>query len=78
VSQLTEAVSRYTTWRTVSTYADSTGIGLSRGQADPNNFGYTLAATVSVPLSDAVRQLEYGQLIITRRRIHVWWPAPAD
>ncbi|HXB98069.1 MAG TPA: carbohydrate-binding domain-containing protein, partial [bacterium] len=35
-----------TAWETVSTYADSTGIGLSRGQADSNNFGYTLAATV--------------------------------
>jgi alpha-L-fucosidase 2 len=34
------------TWRTVSTYADSTGVGLSRGQSDPNNFGYTLGATV--------------------------------
>ncbi|BDI32038.1 hypothetical protein CCAX7_40890 [Capsulimonas corticalis] len=34
------------TWRTVTTYADATGIGLSRGQADPNNFGYTLAASV--------------------------------
>ena len=34
------------TWRTVSTYADATGAGLSRGQADPNGFGYTLAATV--------------------------------
>jgi hypothetical protein len=34
------------TWRTASTYADATGVGLSRGQADPNNFGYTLAATV--------------------------------
>ncbi|GAA2115385.1 glycosyl hydrolase family 95 catalytic domain-containing protein [Actinomadura alba] len=34
------------TWRTVSTYADSSGAGLSRGQADANGFGYTLAATV--------------------------------
>src|SRR3981189_1973270 len=33
------------TWPTVSTYADSTGVGLSRGQSDPNNFGYTLGAT---------------------------------
>jgi hypothetical protein len=33
-------------WQTVSTYANSTGIGLSRGQVDPNNFGYTLAPTV--------------------------------
>jgi alpha-L-fucosidase 2 len=47
VSQLNGgAVPNITTWRTVSTYADSTGIGLSRGQVDPNNFGYTLAATV--------------------------------
>ncbi|MGW5577559.1 glycosyl hydrolase family 95 catalytic domain-containing protein [Micromonospora chokoriensis] len=35
-----------TTWRTVSTFADATGVGLSRGQTDANNFGYTLAATV--------------------------------
>ncbi|GIE30395.1 hypothetical protein Ait01nite_034400 [Actinoplanes italicus] len=34
------------TWRQASTFADSTGVGLSRGQADPNGFGYTLAATV--------------------------------
>ncbi|WP_291415504.1 hypothetical protein [Actinophytocola sp.] len=34
------------TWRTVSTYADASGAGLSRGQADPQHFGYTLAATV--------------------------------
>ncbi|MEU3979366.1 glycoside hydrolase family 95-like protein [Streptomyces sp. NPDC026672] len=34
------------TWKTVSTFADSTGAGFSRGQADPQNFGYTLAATV--------------------------------
>jgi alpha-L-fucosidase 2 len=39
-------VPNLTTWRTVSTFADSTGVGLSRGQADPNNFGYTFAATV--------------------------------
>lgn len=34
------------TWRTVSTFADASGVGLSRGQTDANNFGYTLAATV--------------------------------
>jgi len=34
------------TWKTVSTYADSDGAGLSRGQTDKNHFGYTLAATV--------------------------------
>ncbi|GLY50458.1 hypothetical protein [Lentzea sp. NBRC 102530] len=35
-----------TTWRTVSSYADSTGAGISRGQTDAQRFGYTLAATV--------------------------------
>ncbi|MDH2427345.1 hypothetical protein [Sphaerisporangium sp. TRM90804] len=34
------------TWRTVTPYADASGIGLSRGQSDPEGFGYTLAATV--------------------------------
>lgn len=34
------------TWKTVTSYADSGSAGLSRGQADPQNFGYTLAATV--------------------------------
>jgi alpha-L-fucosidase 2 len=35
------------TWKTVATYADDTGAGISRGQTDANQFGYTLAATVS-------------------------------
>ncbi|GAA0386884.1 hypothetical protein GCM10009530_42390 [Microbispora corallina] len=35
-----------TTWKTISTFADANGAGLSRGQSDPNGFGYTLAATV--------------------------------
>ncbi|MFJ2827821.1 glycosyl hydrolase family 95 catalytic domain-containing protein [Streptomyces sp. NPDC087263] len=34
------------TWKTISTFADASVAGLSRGQADPNGFGYTLAATV--------------------------------
>jgi alpha-L-fucosidase 2 len=34
------------TWRTVSTFANANAAGFSRGQADPNNFGYTFAATV--------------------------------
>jgi alpha-L-fucosidase 2 len=34
------------TWKTAATYADASGVGISRGQADPNNFGYTMAATV--------------------------------
>jgi hypothetical protein len=34
------------TWKTISTFADANGAGLSRGQTDANGFGYTLAATV--------------------------------
>jgi len=33
-------------WRSVATYADSKEIGLTRGQGDPNHFGYTLSARV--------------------------------
>jgi len=40
------AVPDLNTWKTVSTYADAMGAGLSRGQTDPNHFGYTLAASV--------------------------------
>jgi alpha-L-fucosidase 2 len=39
-------VPNLTTWRTVSTFANSTAAGFSRGQADPGNFGYTFAASV--------------------------------
>jgi hypothetical protein len=34
------------TWKTVTTFADASGAGLSRGQTDANKFGYTLAASV--------------------------------
>ncbi|GAA2377121.1 glycosyl hydrolase family 95 catalytic domain-containing protein [Dactylosporangium salmoneum] len=34
------------TWRQVSTFNDASVAGFSRGQADPNGFGYTFAATV--------------------------------
>jgi len=34
------------TWKTVATYTDSNGAGISRGQTDANRFGYTLAASV--------------------------------
>lgn len=34
------------TWKTVSTFAEGEVAGLSRGQTDAKNFGYTLAATV--------------------------------
>ncbi|GHJ36163.1 carbohydrate-binding protein [Streptomyces sp. TS71-3] len=34
------------TWKTVRTYADADSAGFSRGQDDPQGFGYTLAASV--------------------------------
>ncbi len=50
------------TWKKVTTYAEADSAGLSRGQADPDEFGYTLAATVegaafttSSPSASAVR-----------------------
>lgn len=33
-------------WKTVALFAEDAAAGLSRGQADTNNFGYTLAASV--------------------------------
>jgi len=48
VSALSNAgrVPNVATWKTVSTWAEAAGAGLSRGQQDPNNFGYSLGATV--------------------------------
>ncbi len=48
LSTLTNAgnVPDLNTWKTVTTFADASGAGLSRGQTDANHFGYTLAATV--------------------------------
>jgi hypothetical protein len=34
------------TWKKVTTWAEAGSAGLSRGQQDPNNFGYSLGATV--------------------------------
>ncbi|HTM45503.1 MAG TPA: hypothetical protein VL137_11135, partial [Polyangiaceae bacterium] len=34
------------TWKTVTSFAEPTAAGLSRGQTDAKHFGYTLAATV--------------------------------
>ncbi|GGM71723.1 carbohydrate-binding protein [Dactylosporangium sucinum] len=39
-------VPNLTTWRTVSTFNDSSVAGFSRGVQDPGGFGYTFAATV--------------------------------
>ncbi|MET8783481.1 MULTISPECIES: glycosyl hydrolase family 95 catalytic domain-containing protein [unclassified Streptomyces] len=62
------------TWKTVSTYADSTGAGLSRGQSDPQNFGYTLAATVEGAAYNArVVDGRTVRLSITPSRSYTIW-----
>ncbi|MDX3077002.1 glycosyl hydrolase family 95 catalytic domain-containing protein [Streptomyces sp. MI02-7b] len=62
------------TWKTVSTYADSTGAGISRGQSDPQNFGYTLAATVEgAAYSTRVVDGRTVRLSITPSRSYTIW-----
>ncbi|WP_157874475.1 glycoside hydrolase family 95-like protein [Streptomyces sp. AcH 505] len=62
------------TWKNVSTYADSTGAGISRGQADPNNFGYTLAATVEgAPFTTKVVDSKTVRLTITPSSSYTIW-----
>ncbi|MBW8705355.1 hypothetical protein MBT84_37715 [Streptomyces sp. MBT84] len=62
------------TWKTVATYADSTGAGLSRGQSDPQNFGYTLAATVEGAAYNArVVDGRTVRLSITPSRSYTIW-----
>ncbi|MFJ4918620.1 glycosyl hydrolase family 95 catalytic domain-containing protein [Streptomyces sp. NPDC088725] len=76
VSQLGNSgdVPNLDTWKTVSTYADSTGAGLSRGQADPQNFGYTLAATVEgAPYTAKVVDSKKVRLTITPSTSYTIW-----
>lgn len=62
------------TWKTVSTYADAGGAGLSRGQADPQNFGYTLAATVEgAPYTAQVVDGRKVRLTITPSTSYTIW-----
>ncbi|MEU1616484.1 carbohydrate-binding protein [Streptomyces sp. NPDC005722] len=76
VSQLGNSgdVPNLNTWKTVSTYADSTGAGISRGQSDPQNFGYTLAATVEgAAYSTRVVDGRTVRLSITPSRSYTIW-----
>jgi len=62
------------TWKAVSTYADASGAGLSRGQADPNNFGYTLAATVEgTPFTSQAMGSNRVRLTITPAASYTIW-----
>ena len=67
------------TWRTVSTYADSAGAGLSRGQTDANHFGYTLAATVDgARFTTQTVNSNKVRLIITPTSSYTIWIACAS
>ncbi|MEW2546912.1 glycoside hydrolase family 95-like protein [Streptomyces sp. NPDC047002] len=62
------------TWKTVSAYADADSAGISRGQADPNGFGYTLAATVEgAPFTAKVVDGRTVRLTITPSSSYTVW-----
>ncbi|MCA1218970.1 glycosyl hydrolase family 95 catalytic domain-containing protein [Streptomyces sp. 8L] len=62
------------TWKTVSTYADASGAGISRGQADPDKFGSTLAATVEgAPYTAKVVDGRTVRLTITPSSSYTIW-----
>jgi len=70
------AVPNLDTWKTVSTFADASGAGLSRGQADPNRFGYTLAAAVEgTPFTTQVAGPSRVRLTITPAASYTIWIA---
>jgi alpha-L-fucosidase 2 len=62
------------TWKNVSTYATSSSAGISRGQTDVNNFGYTLSASVE-NASYTTKQLDSRtvQLTITPSASYTIW-----
>lgn len=62
------------TWKTVTAYADSASAGISRGQADPQNFGYTLAATVEgAPFTTQVVNNSRVRFTITPSTSYTIW-----
>lgn len=62
------------TWKTVTAYADSGSAGISRGQSDPQNFGYTLAATVEgAPFTTQVVNNSRVRFTITPSTSYTIW-----
>ncbi|MEU6432080.1 hypothetical protein ABZ860_39775 [Microbispora sp. NPDC046973] len=62
------------TWKTISTFADAGMVGLSRGQSDPNGFGYTLAATVEgASFSTQVVDARTVRLTVTPASSYTIW-----
>jgi alpha-L-fucosidase 2 len=72
------AVPDLNTWKAISTYADATSAGLSRGQTDANHFGYTLAAAVDgTPFATQVVSPGRVRLTITPATSYTIWIACA-
>jgi hypothetical protein len=67
-------VANLNAWKTVTSYADASGAGISRGQADPSNFGYTLAATVEgTPFTTQAIGQNHVQLHLTPASSYTIW-----
>ncbi|MDB5050873.1 MAG: carbohydrate binding family 6, partial [Fibrobacteres bacterium] len=72
-------VSDINAWKTVTTFADQTGAGLSRGQTDAWKFGYTLAASVEGTAFTATQvDARTVQLQITPAASYTIWIACAS
>jgi hypothetical protein len=66
------------TWKTLSTYADGSGAGISRGQIDADHFGYTLAASVEgTPFTTQKVGTDRVRLTITPAASYTIWLACA-
>lgn len=67
------------TWKKVETFADARTAGLSRGQADKQHFGYTLAATVEgTPFTTQTLPGNKVRLTITPSASYTIWIACAS
>ena len=67
------------TWKTVSTYNDANGAGLSRGQTDAKHFGYTLAGSVEgASFTTSVVNASKVRLTITPTSSYTIWIACAS
>jgi hypothetical protein len=67
------------TWKQVSTWAEAGSAGLSRGQQDANNFGYSLGATVEgATFTTAAVNASTVRLTITPSASYTIWIACAS
>ncbi|HEX4407005.1 MAG TPA: hypothetical protein VH560_19335, partial [Polyangia bacterium] len=66
------------TWEKVTTWSESASAGLSRGQQDPNSFGYSLGATVEgAPFTTQMVDGSHVRLTITPSASYTIWIAAA-